>query len=196
MAAAASLLFAASADAAQRRCAGRDLAADAKGRIYTHEGSAHACLRIRDRPIRIGRDAKLPRVSSPYAAAAASGRVRVIDMRNGSRRSAAGRPTDLVLSRHGVAAFMAGTRVQRLSADGSVTQLGEGTPGSLALAFDGTRLYWLKDGVPQTASLAAVAGAARSCPTFGLLDIVADARGRIYQNNDYEIFACLRANGR
>jgi hypothetical protein len=180
----------------------RDVAADVRGRIYEdRRHRVHACLRSRNRPVPIGRTAsKLARVASPFAAVSAGSRLRVVDMRRGTKRSvaASGALTDLVLTARGDAAFVSGTRVQRMDANGAVTQLDQGriAAGSLAVSDNGQHLYWLKGGVPQAAALAVVARAARRCARSGVDDLAADARGRIYADANDEIFACLRSRGR
>ena len=196
----------ASADGREpRHCARsvvRDVAADVRGRIYEDRRQRfYACLRSRNRPVPIGRTAfTFARVASPFAAVSAGSRLRVVDMRRGTKRSvaASGALTDLVLTARGDAAFVSGTRVQRMDATGTATQLDQGgiTAGSLAVSKDGQHLYWLKDGVPQTAAVAVRARAARRCARSGVKVLAADDRGRIYADADDEIFACLRSRDR
>ena len=152
--------MAATADGREpRHCARpgvRDVAADVRGRIYENRRHrVYACLRSRNRPVPIGRTAsKLARVASPFAAVS---KLRVVDMRRGAKRSvaASGALTDLVLTARGDAAFVSGTRVQRMDANGAVTQLDQGrsAAGSLAVSDDGQHLYWTEDGNVRTAAL-------------------------------------------
>ena len=66
-----------------------------------------------------------------------------------------------MLTPKGVAAFINGpadghpVRVWRMDRQGTVVQLDEGNIalGSLALSQDERLIYWIKDGVPQSAAL-------------------------------------------
>jgi hypothetical protein len=187
LALAALLLSGSAAGAARhhpRHCArsgARDVAADARGRIYVvGRGDLqpwYACLRSRDRPELIDEDSppnttlSLPRVTSPYAAAVVDtldsapyvSTLHMIDMRTGSERTTlvSGGVADLVLTRFGVAAFMQGVtenepaHVRRMDRRGVVVDIDSGNiaAGSLAVSPDGRHLYWTKDGVAYGASL-------------------------------------------
>lgn len=172
------------ADGEPRRCAQkntRDVAADARGRIYVvgkrEPTPWYACLRSRNLPILIAEaddpntSVSVPRVASPYAAAAVhelSSRsyveqLQVIDMRRGQVKKAfvGGGVYELVLTPRGVAAYTNGPaderpiQVWRMNRDGTVVSLDQGNIelGSLALSQDERRIYWVKDGVPQSAVL-------------------------------------------
>ena len=166
-----------------RRCATkntRDVAADTRGRIYEvgrkHPRSWYACLRSRDRPIFIGSTDSgtslgVPRVASPYAVASVLPldpggpleTLMLIDMRRTEPREVlvSGGVEQLVLSKHGVAVFVNASTdgrtevVRRTNGRGEPSLLDTGNiaGGSLALSADGRRVYWVKDGVAQSATL-------------------------------------------
>ena len=166
-----------------RRCAtkhARDLAADTRGRIYEvgrkHPRRWYACLRSRDRPVFIGSaesgtQLRLPRVASPYAVASVLPldpggpleTLMLIDMRRTEPTEVlvSGGVEQLVLSKHGVAVFVNASTdgrtqvVRRTNGRGEPSLLDTGNiaGGSLGLSADGRRVYWVKDGVAQSATL-------------------------------------------
>jgi hypothetical protein len=172
------------ADGEPRHCAQkntRDVAADARGRIYVvgrrDPTPWYACLRSHNVPILIAEaddpntEVSVPRVASPYAAAAIHRlssysyveELQVIDMRRGKVKSTfvGGGVYELVLTPRGVAVYVNAptddrpVRVWRMDRQGTVVQLDEGNIalGSLALSQDERRVYWVKDDVPQSAAL-------------------------------------------
>jgi hypothetical protein len=169
---------------APRTCKGtgvRDVAADARGRLYVdRRENWYACLRSRNRPVLIAEetvDVDGAVVTSPFAALVTVqittyggiNYLDIADMRNGQ---IATQPVDaaiaeLALTRHGVAAFILGPptdsynnpigppRVQTMDRHATITTLDEGNIDirSLALSRDGRHLYWIKDGSARTAVL-------------------------------------------
>lgn len=159
----------------------RELAADARGRMYqerTGTQDVYVCLRSRNRPVLFADERpelSNERVTSPYAAGvsfslsgAPSYYLTIADMRSRKQasRAFASNPHDLVLTDRGVAWFILppalnpdGTGpigpgyVKRMDINGAVIDLDVGSVSQLALSSDGRRLYWLKDGVVQTASM-------------------------------------------
>jgi hypothetical protein len=169
------------AAAGPRRCATsgvRELAADARGRMYQDRRGTqdvYVCLRSRNRPVLFADERpelSNERVTSPYAAGvifslsgAPSFYLTIADMRSRKQASKAfgSNPYDLVLTKHGVAWFILppelnpdGTGpigpgyVKRMDINGGVVDLDVGNVSQLALSGDGRRLYWLKDGVVHT----------------------------------------------
>jgi hypothetical protein len=162
------------------RSGARDVAADARGRIYElrSHGLApwYACLRSRDRSLFIDESSppesvlSLPAVASPFAAVVIDklstngpvSEVNLIDMRSGGNPTALapGGVSDLVLTKHGVVAWIqAGDpgvprSVRRMDRHGDVAQLDSGdiAAGSLAVNPDGRHLYWTREGVARTAA--------------------------------------------
>jgi hypothetical protein len=166
-----------------KRTGVRDVAADARGRMYVdRHDNWYACLRARNRPVLIAQetvDVDSPVVTSPFAALVtesissfgATFDLNIADMRNGDveSQSVDAAIAELALTRHGLAAFILGppvdsynnpigpARVQTMDRHGTLTDLDKGNIdiSSLALSRDGVHLYWLKDGSPRTALLPA-----------------------------------------
>jgi hypothetical protein len=164
-----------------KRTGVRDVAADARGRLYLdRRDSWYACLRARNRPVLIAEetvDVDAPVVTSPFAALVTEeittyggiSYLTIADMRNAhvtdQRVDAA--IAELALTRHGVAAFIVGPpvdsyknpigppRVQTMDRKGTITTLDEGNIDirSLGLSRDGRHLDWIKDGSARTAVL-------------------------------------------
>jgi hypothetical protein len=166
-----------------RRCAPpgrRQLAADARGRIYqSGPVEVSACIGAHGR--RIAFDAGSDEyyaftVASPFAAVVGLGyspygggsyQLQIIDMRDGStaQQHLQAGLQQLVLTNNGVAVFVQSgppdidgvptgpPTVQRMN--GTIAQLDEGNigSGSLGLSADGRHVYWLKDAAVQTATL-------------------------------------------
>jgi hypothetical protein len=164
-----------------KRTGVRDVAADARGRLYVdRRNNWYACLRARNRPVLIAQetvDVDAPVVSSPFAALVtesissfgATFDLNIADMRHGDVESQQvdAAIAELALTRHGVAAFILGPpvdshnnpigppRVQTMDRNGTITNRDEGDIDirSLALSRDGRHLYWIKDGSARTAVL-------------------------------------------
>lgn len=160
----------------------RELAADLRGRMYQDRKGTQAvyvCLRSRDRPVLFAEedpDLSDEAVTSPYAAGvlfsesslAPEYLLTIVDMRGrkATSESLASPVRDLVLTKHGTVGYILaapwnpdGTgpvgpaRVQRKDINGALVELDVGNVSQLALSADGRRLYWLKDGVVQTAPI-------------------------------------------
>ena len=82
------------------------------------------------------------------------GSLKVVDLRSGRVRYRAdtGSLGGLVIKRNGSVAYVLGQRLIRIDSTGStVLDEGPGMDGD-SLAANPTRLYWMRDGVPKTAS--------------------------------------------
>ncbi len=197
---------------AQERCTrGKNVAADTHGRVFTVKARWYACDRFSAKPIRLAgaRTGALARVTFPYAAVTtADGKLRMFNLTDRSKAAMRlpGKPTDLVLAQGGAAFVVAGGQVLRMNAKGEVVKLDEGAiaAGSLAANWGGTFAYWLKDGVPRTASFAEPPDRnlqARLTPRCGrskARGYVADAGGwLLWESSADEFFACVdgRAKG-
>ncbi|MDA0173058.1 hypothetical protein OJ998_28410 [Solirubrobacter taibaiensis] len=196
---------------AQAACTqGRDVAADLGGRVYTDKGRWYACARTATKPIRVvgARKDALARVTYPYAAVTVGAdKVRVYDLRRRAKAGvrAPGAVTDLVLTRDGVATFVAGGQVLRMTAAGAVVTVAPGpaTPGSLAASNDAAHVYWMEGGAARLATFAAVprfefrSRRERHCGRARTVAHAADAGGwLVFHEAGYEFLGCLRSGHR
>lgn len=203
------LLGGAPAAQAQERCTkGEDVAADTHGRVYTVKGRWYACDRAASKPIRLAgvRKGALARVTYPYAAVTtADGKLRLFNLADRSKAAmrVPGTVSDLELAQGGTAIVVAGGQVLRMNAKGEVVKLDEGAiaPGSLAATWDGTVVYWSKDGAARSATFAEPpdrqlqARRAPHCGQSKARGYVADAGGwLLWHAGADEFFACV--NGR
>lgn len=102
-----------------------------------------------------GRHVAVNRYFCPPDASPCSGSLGVFDLRTGRVRHSAetGALIDLVIKLNGSVGFVLGPRVIRIDSRGSaVLDEGPGIDGG-SLAVNRTRLYWLHDNLPRTASL-------------------------------------------